>query len=272
MRARLTSIALVTLLGAGCYATHERGSDAGARDAGRRFDAGAPPDAGEPLGCPAVCSEHAVRWRWDGGLRASETRHELSPCRRVLRTIDRFGGALPTTCVEQLGDTACEPLRVVNRVLASERFAELRARAPIVLGGDSRPSDGAVFELEVGGAIVALGDNCAGRPGCEDVDPELRDLQDALLAIEAALEEPGRCADEQPAVTFPCGEGDDRISCVTSRDVCYLDRPPEPLCSPPPPGERVCDGPLRCECLVLSLAETCMEAGPEELRVRFVGP
>ncbi len=263
----------------GCYASHEAG-DRPRFDAGSGPDAGPPPvgfdagprDAGAPDGCDEACVGEPIRWSFVGGLRMDDRQYELSPCGRVVRAIDRFGGAAPTICVEDVSPAACEPLAALSSALSTPAVAELRAQGMTQIGRDDRASDGDVLLLFFVDALLVVGDDCAGDPACVPVPPEVRVLVGALRVIQAELEAPGRCADEAPGDVFPCGRAQSTISCVTGREVCYLRPSSPPRCEAPDPSMLLCGPPLRCECLPVSFAETCEALGSEQLVVRWTGP
>lgn len=282
--ARITAILCAALGLAGCYASHGADGPPIRRDAGPPIgldagppigrDAGPPRrDAGPAPSCDDVCASEVIHWAMSGGLSFETTEHELSPCDRVLRVIDRMGGALPSHCAASVRGSRCEALIELERLLATDAVRALRAAAPVVVGRDDRPVDGQILVVRIGEDEIGVGGECrTGDPDCRPVPPEMRELAAALARLAAALEEPGVCADEVPAESFECGEGAEAVTCVRSRDVCYLGRYESPRCAVPGPMENMCGGPPRCDCLAISLAESCAEPVPGEVTVRFVGP
>lgn len=277
----------VCVTASGCYLSHPSRAappraDAGppsfdARppsvDAGPRIDAFVPtPDGGGS--CPSACTEHVVGWTQSGGFVAEQIHYELSPCGRVFRRIDRFD-AMPETCVIHIeSGPVCDVPAAVNALIATDAVSTLREEAPVVVGVDDRPVDGVIFEVTIDGDVIGVGHDCDGASGCRPVPMELRSLESALTSLEALFFRPDVCPGVHPA-TFACGRADGAtISCLTGREVCYLDDYGTlPSCQIPGPMRSECDGPTSCDCLIYNaFVESCREPAPGEVTIEHTGP
>jgi hypothetical protein len=276
---------LALLLLAGCYDSHRLGfglddgvHDAGPRDFGRpgrdlgppRRDLG-PPRADAGTTCDE-CVAEVIEWGPDGGLVFERTWWQLSPCDRILQRTDFGDGAPPALCSATLGELDCGILGFLEAVVDSPAVRMLRDAAPIVVGSDPRPVDGQILGLIIGGDSIGVGGECGPDPDCLPVPPEVHELATLLDRISEGLSEPGACQPLAETETFQCGEGPGASTCVTGRDVCYLDRFDAPRCAVPSGEEDMCSGAPHCDCLLLSLAETCVEGDDGEVTVRWVGP
>jgi len=280
----MARLVLVLLSTAGCYDSHllgvgldgDSGLDAGPRDFGTRRDFGRPgrdlgprPDGGSTCG---LCTSETIRWRPDGGFTFERSRWELSPCDRLLEQVTFADDTEPTTCTGALGDFDCDALARIEALKETAPVRMLRDAAPVVLGRDTRPVDGQIQIVWIGGDQIGVGGDCDTDPDCVPVPPEMRELVDLLGRVSDDLGEPGVCEPVPEADTFVCGEGPREVSCVSGREVCYLDRFDHPRCAIPSATEDMCEGPPACDCLLVSLAESCTELVPGEVTIRWVGP
>lgn len=282
----MTRLALILLLLGGCYESHrltlgpddDGVFDAGTHDFGTARDFGRPgrdarpPELDAGTGC-GLCVDEVIEWGPDGAIAFERRRWELSPCDRVLQRTDLSDDTEPMLCTTNLGAIDCAALDAIETLKASAPVRELRARAPVVVGTDTRPVDGQILSIRIGDDVIGVGSACGPDPSCIPVPPEVRELAAVLDRVSESLREPGICEPGPESRTFPCGEGPESVACVLGRDVCYLGRFEEPRCSAPLPGESSCDGPPpRCDCLLVSLAESCTEEPSGEVTVRWVGP
>ncbi len=282
----MARFALALVLTVGCYESHQlgigpgddSGLDAGPRDFGRpgrdvgpsRRDLGPPsPDAG--TGC-GECTAEVIEWGPDGGLAFERTWWQLSPCDRILQRTDFADDTPPALCTAALGELECGIIPYLEAVVDSPAVRMLRDAAPVVVGSDPRPVDGQILGLIIGGDSIGVGGECGSDPDCIPVPPEVRELAEILMEISGRLTAPGVCEPLAENETYACGEGPGASACVLGRDVCYLDRFETPRCAVPSGEEDMCTGAPRCDCLLLSLAESCTEDADGGVFVRWVGP
>lgn len=278
-----STLALLVLL-CGCFESHELvgGLDDGALDAGRR-DFGTGRDLGRPdrdLGPPRVdagsgcdrCISEVIGWGFDGGLVFERRWWELSPCDRLLGRVDFADGSSPEVCTASAGALDCGLLGRIEDLVHSAPMDAIRDAAPTVFGIDSRPVDGQILALRIGGDEIGVGADCGDAPDCDPVPPQLRDLADLLQRMADRASDPSACEPVMAPDIFLCGDGSGAPSCITGRDVCYLDRFESPRCAVPSGEEDMCSGAPSCDCLLLSLAESCTEDGAGGVFVRWVGP
>ncbi|XXX78328.1 hypothetical protein WMF30_06115 [Sorangium sp. So ce134] len=136
-----------------------------------------------------------IRWGANGGFRATEETSALSPCRAF--SFDRRelrGGKPLLTCSQELGgcEEAVSAGDVADALDHPDVVAALAA-APVLYGRDTRPVDGAVFRIQVGDAVVDVGDECGEAPDCVPVPDGVAALVDALRTLTKEQLARGTC-------------------------------------------------------------------------------
>lgn len=155
-------------------------------------------------------------------------------------------------------DIACVSSPVIDPVNASNSMLIRKLRASQGACGDRMPFDALATEPQVGCIISWIEREACLRTGM-DAGP--------LDAGNDAGSDAGNDAGSDP-----CGTDLATFACEPGIEVCHseINGFRTERCSP---VEHVCgDEPLRCDCVVLSLAESCREIGTEALVLDFVGP
>lgn len=174
------------------------GADAGSLDAGGE-DSGADPDAGSSdAGAPVdaapaadaatcdTCLDSALRWTFVGGRSSQQASSLVTPCAAYQYTLTFLPDGSSRSCSNEVpcsssGQVAMPRLRAA---LDDPVVAAAFAGAPMLYGRDPRPMDGQVFEIELGGRTITLGDACAGASGCTAIPAELDTLRTLLRTLE----------------------------------------------------------------------------------------
>ena len=171
--------------GIACVAGRCQWREAASEDAGAHAqqDAAVQNDAGTSAGCLA----QAVKWGMDGGLVARHDAFSIEPCRAFAIRRTEFsaadGGA---GCENEIASTAMTSVVDVNTALAHPDVAAAIAAAPMLYGGDSRPVDGQVLRIELGKAVIEVGDDCGSGSGmgtCKAIPPGVAALRATLAAL-----------------------------------------------------------------------------------------
>jgi hypothetical protein len=73
---------------------------------------------------------------------------------------------------------------MLRSALAHAHVQAAIAAAPVLYGGDTRPVDGSVRSIDIGGNVIEVGVDCAGSPNCEPIPQGVAALADLLWTIE----------------------------------------------------------------------------------------
>jgi len=158
-------------------------------------------DAVADAGC-TDCVSATVSWGMDGGFVAYSERSTVATCRTFTFERNSFGGPPSRMCSNELppcgaGDTP--NVGDLEAALADPDVVRALASAPVLYGRDSRPVDGQVFQIVVGGRRIEIGDDCRpGDPSCPSVPPGVARLRDFLERLTRERLRFGSCA-----TTFP---------------------------------------------------------------------
>jgi hypothetical protein len=136
-------------------------------------------------GVPADgCIDQALSWGPNGGLVAYEERSELATC-RTFRIVRMTPGDPPilASCENEVDSSAATTVDAIDRAVADADVQAAITRAPVLYGQDSRPVDGTVFRIDIGGATIDVGDDCAGSSGCTAIPAGVAALRIALQAL-----------------------------------------------------------------------------------------
>jgi hypothetical protein len=160
---------------------------------------GAPTDAGPAIdaGCDdAVVS--SVSWGSNGGLVRYQDTSKLDPPRAYTHERDNQGNALPITCHTELAGCPSAKIAEINGALQDLTVTAALA-AHTVFGVDSRPVDGAVFRIQVGGGYVDVGSACPPQSSsCRPIPPIVERLRLLLTSIDTAELAKADCAGKFP--------------------------------------------------------------------------
>lgn len=147
-------------------------------------------------GCDA-CFSDTIAFRRDGGLVAFTEAYTLESCRTF--TLERQDFTMPgsvetcSTTVRGCSDSSADAAEVLA-ALAHPDVAAALAEAPVLYGRDTRPVDGQVFVIEVGGVEIQVGAACAGSVGCASIPPGVAALRDVLSDLAAEQRAAPACA------------------------------------------------------------------------------
>lgn len=149
-------------------------------------NAGSGADAGMPVD---GCLDQPLTFGWNGGFVAFSDVITISPCRAfaVERTAGRGGPSLEGSCENEIAAGAMISADAIDAALAEPAVQAAFAAAPKLFGEDSRPVDGSVYSIELGGKTIEVGGECGGGGGlggpCVEIPPELSELVTALQAL-----------------------------------------------------------------------------------------
>ncbi len=165
------------------------------------------PDAGDvapPVDVACTdCVSSTVSWGMNGGRVLFQDRSSVASCRVFTFHRMSFGGPPDRMCsndVPGCSATARPNIADLQAALADPDVVAALAMAPVLYGRDTRPSDGTVFQIQVGSRLVEIGVDCAGASGCRPVPPGVARLRTLLESISAAQLRIGMCA-----TVFPGG-------------------------------------------------------------------
>jgi len=146
---------------------------------------GATADAGMPV---EGCLDQTLHFGWSGGFVAFSDLITISPCRSfaVERTVGRGGGS-DAMCQNEIASDAMITADAIDAALAEPAVQAAFAAAPKLFGTDSRPVDGSVYSLELGGATVEVGGECGGGGGLGGTCTEIPSALGALVSLLQAL-------------------------------------------------------------------------------------
>ncbi len=185
--------------GAGNGGSGGAGGSSGGTEAGGGSGAngGNGGDAGNDRSNDCGCVVEAIVWGNDGGRVAYVDRSTLSPCDTFSHQRDPAGTDPPTLmCAQDLGTcTSTVSAREINVALQQPDVRAAVAAAPILFGRDMRVTDGAVFRVTVGAAVVEIGAPCNGAAGCREIPQTVAALGIRLRALASQELARGSCRD-----------------------------------------------------------------------------
>jgi hypothetical protein len=141
-------------------------------------------DGGVSDGGACGCVAQAVEWGMTGGFVVYNDMSTLDPCstfghRRVSRSPDPPS----PTCEQALGDcSGAIGASDVSGAIANADVQAAIAAAPVFYGVDTRPVDGQALSMQIGGAIVEVGEPCGLAP-CKAIPPGIGALANLLQAL-----------------------------------------------------------------------------------------
>ena len=180
--------------GSGGAAGISGGTEAGGGSGTKGDAAGeAAVDGGDDCGCVV----DVIIWGSDGGRVAHVDRSTLSPCDAFSHQRHPAGTDPPTLmCSQDLGTcTSTVSAREINVALEQPDVRAALAAAPILFGRDTRPVDGSVFRITVGGAVIEIGEPCNGIAGCKEIPQTVAALGIRLRALTNQELARGSCRD-----------------------------------------------------------------------------
>ena len=139
------------------------------------------------------CMTTSVSWGFNGGLVQFTTASSLKTCRAYERTRSTENGPPSSICTAILDGCGAAPIAVadVEAALANPDVTKALSGTTKTYGSDSRPCDGAVESITVGGKTVEVGGECSPGGGggctqapCVPVPPGLRALVNVLEDLD----------------------------------------------------------------------------------------
>ncbi len=151
-------------------------------------DGGAGDGASEAAAC-TDCLATPISWGDTGGnapfVDASSLGATLGSCRSYART--RTGQSM-LSCTTELNACGAAPIAIddVEKAVGHpDVVAALQAGAPPLYGSDSRPVDGSVFHVDVGGKAFDVGGECGTAGGsCVAIPPGVSALVLRLRGVD----------------------------------------------------------------------------------------
>jgi hypothetical protein len=193
----LRTFLFASFLLAGCGSTDDSvtpsidsGSD-GTADTGGSDTAIVPETSSETAadtGC-TKCLSTELSWGQDGGEVAFLDRSTLKGCDEYHRSRT---GSTPLMCDAKIPTCAGDVpdadfvtgVADVEAALANADVVAALAKAPVLYGVDSRPVDGQVFQVIVGGKKIEIGSDCGTATGCTAIPAGVAHLRDVLKKID----------------------------------------------------------------------------------------
>jgi hypothetical protein len=156
---------------------------------------GGSPGTGGTGSSPCECVDASVSWGQNGGNAVSVEQSVVNPCRTYihtrspLATTNVVSPPLNNTCTLQL--SACGSMEYdvgdITDTLARDDVQKAFAQSPIVYGNDNRPTDGTVFRIVYGKAVVEVGTPCVTQgpdKACNPIPEGIAVLVKTLRAID----------------------------------------------------------------------------------------
>ena len=173
----------------------DSGIDSASADV-RSGDALITEDAPRDAAC-TDCLGSTLSWGYEGGLVAYVDSSSITPC----RTYEHRRSPVRTdpadqTCKQDLG--ACgsgdtPDVGDVERALGDPEMASAFAKAPVLYGRDTRPSDGSIFVVTYGGKSVQIGVDCGAVSACTPIPDGVKRAMEALQRLDTAQLGIGAC-------------------------------------------------------------------------------
>ena len=136
----------------------------------------------------------------NGGRVAYEDSSALEICDRFVHQ-RRFVIMDPTTRSCEQTITGCSGVIGPGEVARAIDHADVRAAiaaAPVLYGTDPRPFDGAVLRIEIGTAVIEVGNACSGTSNCKAIPTGVHSLAEMLKAVTKQQLTRAPCS-----ITFP---------------------------------------------------------------------
>jgi hypothetical protein len=120
------------------------------------------PDAGGTTtdGGATGCIDGAIRWTSNGGLVAWRRAFYVTPCRTFVAEQDYADDLRDRRCENELPTDHGITADSIDDLIAHPDVQAAIAVAPVLYGGDPRPIDGIVQQIDVAGAEILVGGEC----------------------------------------------------------------------------------------------------------------
>lgn len=125
------------------------------------------------------CVEKHIEWGLTGGFVPFNDVSSLDACAVFLHR--RPTKPPMASCTQDIVEcTGLVSPRELTAAMADPDVQAAIAAAPILYGGDSRPSDGQVFTMQLGDATVEVGSPCENFPDCRPIPGGVQQLATLL--------------------------------------------------------------------------------------------
>jgi hypothetical protein len=146
-------------------------------------------------GSACGCVRTRVAWGLDGGLVPFRATNALENC--AMFTHERsMMGRPPLTCRQDL-DACSSDVEAVTALLSRPDVLMVRTLAPVLYGEDTRPADGQVLRIDIGGAEIDVGEPCQSSK-CKPIPGGIAALGAALRALSRRELARGACGEVFP--------------------------------------------------------------------------
>ncbi len=131
------------------------------------------------------CIDDTLTFFFDGGFVAFRDEHVLAPCAEFSITRTSFGDpGSDGSCSNQVADDAPITVADVQQALAHPDV-QMAFGTRVIFGADTRPADGQIFRIELGGDVIEVGSQCMGGGGCLPIPTGVQLLQGMLQNLIA---------------------------------------------------------------------------------------
>jgi hypothetical protein len=137
-----------------------------------------------------------VAWELAGGHVPFRETNVLESCATFTHELTTKGQP-PLTCRQDLG--ACSSnVAAVTALLSRPDVLMVRPLAPVLYGEDTRPAGGQVLRIDIGGALIEVGEPCQSS-ACKPIPDGIATLGGALRALSKRELAQGSCGNVFPA-------------------------------------------------------------------------
>ncbi len=146
------------------------------------------------------CMNTTVSWHRDGGFTSYTEISTLAPCTQYTLVREPFGDGPTLMCTQELAVGCTNSLGAadVRALLASADVQAAIAAAPVLYGEDPRAYDGQLLHIDVGDAVIEVGDACGSAAGCTAIPAGVQALAELLGELAAQEREREPCASAIP--------------------------------------------------------------------------
>lgn len=131
------------------------------------------------------CVNEPISWGWHGAGGAYEDTYSLSPCRLFQLSRMRIAeNESNVSCENVVPTDGAVTVVEVNAMLANPDLKAAVLRAPVLYGLDHRATDSPEFRIQVGTAIIELGDACNDTPNCVPIAEGLEAARTTLKMLQ----------------------------------------------------------------------------------------
>lgn len=142
------------------------------------------------------CVRARVAWGLDGGLTPFRATQALEGCATFRHERSTMGRA-PLSCRQDL-DSCSSEFAAIAALLLRPDVLMVSTLAPVFYGEDTRAADGQVLRIDIGGALIEVGEPCRSA-ACKPIPAGIATLGTALLALSKRELARGACSEVFPS-------------------------------------------------------------------------